>query len=99
MAGAALEKAKQPFTHAAEHDGRAVEGALELIHREREGASAVEAAAHEHRGGAPGKSSGALRAGTALGHRSERPVGCHWSCPAISQTVLGSSRSHRARAR
>src|SRR5246127_3251496 len=33
MAGAALEKAKQPFTHAAEHDGRAVEGALELIHR------------------------------------------------------------------
>jgi uncharacterized protein DUF3618 len=49
MAGAALEKAKQPFTHAAEHDGRAVEGALELIHREREGASAVEAAAHEHR--------------------------------------------------
>ena len=49
MARAALEKAKQPFTHAAERDGRAFEGALEAIHREREGASAVEAAAHEHR--------------------------------------------------
>jgi hypothetical protein len=49
MARAALEKAKQPFTHVAERDGRAVEGALESIHREREGAFAVEAAAHEHR--------------------------------------------------
>ena len=49
MARAALDKAKQPFTHAADRDGRAVEGALEAIHREREGASAVEAAAHEHR--------------------------------------------------
>ena len=49
MAGAALEKAKQPFTHVAERDGRAVEGALASIHSEREGASAVEAAAHEHR--------------------------------------------------
>jgi hypothetical protein len=49
MARAAIEKAKQPFTHVAERDGRAVEGALESIHREREDASAVEAAAHEHR--------------------------------------------------
>ena len=49
MARAALEKAKQRFTHVAERDGRAVEGALESIHREREGAFAVEAAAHEHR--------------------------------------------------
>jgi hypothetical protein len=49
MARAAVEKAKQPFTHVAERDGRAVEGALESIHREREGAFAVEAAAHEHR--------------------------------------------------
>jgi hypothetical protein len=49
MARATLEKAKQPFTHAVERDGRAVEGALEAIHREREGAFAVEAAANEHR--------------------------------------------------
>ena len=49
MARAALDKAKQPLTHAGERDGRAVESALEEIHREREGASAVEAAAHEHR--------------------------------------------------
>ena len=49
MTRAALEKAKQPFTHVAERDGRAVEGALELIHREREGAFAVEAAVYEHR--------------------------------------------------
>jgi MoxR-like ATPase len=49
MARAALDKAKQPSTHAGERDGRAVEGALEAIHREREGASAVEAAAREHR--------------------------------------------------
>jgi hypothetical protein len=46
MARAALDKAKQPLT---QRDGRAVEGALEEIHREREAASAVEAAAHEHR--------------------------------------------------
>ena len=49
MARAALDKAKQPLTRAGERDGRAVESALEEIHREREGASAVEAAAHEHR--------------------------------------------------
>ena len=49
MARAALERAKEAFTHVAESDGRAVEGALESIHREREGAFAVEAAAHEHR--------------------------------------------------
>jgi hypothetical protein len=49
MARAALDKTKQPLTHTGERDGRAVEGALEEIHREREGASAVEAAAHEHR--------------------------------------------------
>src|SRR6201997_5095329 len=49
MAKAALERAKEPFTDVAERDGRAVEGALESIHREREGAFAVEAAAHEHR--------------------------------------------------
>jgi gas vesicle protein len=49
MARAALERAKEPFTHVAERDGRAVEGALESIHREREGAFAVEAAAREHR--------------------------------------------------
>jgi hypothetical protein len=46
---AALEKAKQPFTDVAERDGRAVEGALESIHRETEGAFAVEAAVHEPR--------------------------------------------------
>jgi hypothetical protein len=46
---AALEKAKQPFTDVAEHDGRAVEGALESIHRETEGTFAVEAAVHEPR--------------------------------------------------
>jgi hypothetical protein len=45
----ALEKAKQPFTYIAERDGRAVEGAIESIHREREGTFAVEAVAHEHR--------------------------------------------------
>jgi hypothetical protein len=49
MAKAALEKARQPFIHVAERDGRVVEGALEAIHREKEGAFAVEAAAHEHR--------------------------------------------------
>jgi Protein of unknown function (DUF3618) len=49
MAKAALEKAKQPFIHVAERDGRVVEGALAAIHREKEGAFAVEAAAHEHR--------------------------------------------------
>jgi hypothetical protein len=49
MAGAALEKAKRPFTSAPERDERAVEGALEAIHRDREAACAVEAAAHEHR--------------------------------------------------
>ena len=50
MARAALGKANQPLTHAFERDGRAaVEGALEAIHREREGASAVEAAGYEHR--------------------------------------------------
>jgi hypothetical protein len=49
MTRAALDKAKQPLIHAGERDGRSIEGALEEIHREREGASAVEAAAHEHR--------------------------------------------------
>jgi Protein of unknown function (DUF3618) len=49
MTRAALDKAKQPLTHAGQRDARAVEGALEAIHREREGASAVEAAAYEHR--------------------------------------------------
>src|ERR1700739_4374953 len=39
MARAALERAKGPFTHVAERDGRAVEGALESIHREREAPS------------------------------------------------------------
>jgi hypothetical protein len=37
------------MSNAAERDGRVVEGALEAIHREKEGASAAEAAAHEHR--------------------------------------------------
>ena len=49
MARAALEEARRPLTPSGEHDGRAVEGALEALHREREGASAAEAAAHEHR--------------------------------------------------
>jgi Protein of unknown function (DUF3618) len=49
MAGAAFEKVKRPFTGTAERDGRAIEGALESIHREREHAFAVEAAALEHR--------------------------------------------------
>jgi hypothetical protein len=49
MAGAALEKAKRPFTSAPAGDELAVEGAREAIHRDREAACAVEAAAHEHR--------------------------------------------------
>jgi hypothetical protein len=49
MARPALEKTKQPFTYVAERDGRAVESGLVSIHREREGAFDVEAAAHEHR--------------------------------------------------
>ena len=49
MAGAAFEKAKRPFTDTAERDGRAIEGALESIHREREAAFAIEAATLEHR--------------------------------------------------
>jgi hypothetical protein len=49
MAGAALEKAKRPFTSVPERDERAVEGALEVMHRDREAACAVEAAAHERR--------------------------------------------------
>jgi Protein of unknown function (DUF3618) len=50
MARPALEKTKQPFPYVAERDGRAVvEGGLVSIHREREGAFDVEAAAHEHR--------------------------------------------------
>src|SRR5205823_1282712 len=49
VAGAAFEKAKRPFTSAPERDERAVEGALEVMHRDREAACAVEAAAHEHR--------------------------------------------------
>jgi hypothetical protein len=49
MARPAREKTKQPFTYVDEHDGRAVEGGLVSIHREREGAFDVEAAAHEHR--------------------------------------------------
>jgi hypothetical protein len=49
MARPALEKAEQPFTYIAERDRRAVEGGLVSIHRERESAFDVEAAAHEHR--------------------------------------------------
>jgi len=49
MARPALEKAKRPFTYIAERDRRAVEGGLVSIHRERESAFEVEAAAHEHR--------------------------------------------------
>jgi hypothetical protein len=49
MAGAAFETAKRPFTRAPECDERAVEGALEVMHRDSEAACAVEAAAHEHR--------------------------------------------------
>ena len=49
MARPALDKAKQPFTYVAERDGRAVEGGLVSIHREREGAFDVEVAANEHR--------------------------------------------------
>jgi uncharacterized protein DUF3618 len=49
MAGAAFETAKRPFTSAPERDERAIEGALEVMHRDREAACAVEAAAHEHR--------------------------------------------------
>ena len=37
MARAALEKAKEPFTHVAERDGRAVEGAFERVDTQGEG--------------------------------------------------------------
>jgi gas vesicle protein len=49
VAGAPFDKAKPPFSGAAERDGRAVESAVESVHREREDARAVEMAAHEHR--------------------------------------------------
>ena len=50
VAGAPFDKAKPPFSGgAAERDGRAVESAVEWMHREREDARAVEMAAHEHR--------------------------------------------------
>jgi hypothetical protein len=49
VAGAAFEKAKRPFTGTGECDERTVSGAVEAIHREREGAAAAEAAALEHR--------------------------------------------------
>ena len=41
VAGATFEKAKRPFTSDGERDGRAVEGALEAMHREREEACTV----------------------------------------------------------